>query len=75
MDSYTEKLEHVPLCGIKTTYWRQFLKAFQESTTDEQARAALQRLRERVHAEMDIASPRAQAALTIIAELEQLLDF
>lgn len=74
MDSYVQKLNEVQLCGIKTDYWRQFLKAFQESTTDTEARAALERLNRRVHQTTDVASPKAQAALTIIAQLERLLD-
>lgn len=74
MDTYMGKLSEVQLCGIKTTYWREFLKAFQESTTDEKARAALERLRTRVQAATDIPSPKAQAALAIVTELEHLLD-
>ncbi len=74
MDSYMEKLNHVQLCGIRTVYWREFLKAFQESTTDAEARAAVERLRQRVRQATDIPSPRAQSALAIIAELERLLD-
>ena len=50
MDTYMEKLNHVQLCGIKTVYWREFLKTFQESTTDDQARIALERLKKRVAA-------------------------
>lgn len=74
MDDYMRKLEDLPLCGIKTTYWRQFLKTFQESTTDEQARRALDRLRQRIHIEMSMDSPKAQAALAILAQVEQLLE-
>ncbi|MBN1142656.1 MAG: hypothetical protein JXB25_12810, partial [Deltaproteobacteria bacterium] len=74
MDSYMQKLNEVQLCGIKTIYWRQFLKAFQESTTDAQARLALERLRQRVQQAADIPSPKAKAALSIIAEVERLLD-
>jgi hypothetical protein len=74
MDSYMQKLNEVQLCGIKTIYWRQFLKAFQESTTDAEARWALERLRQRVQQATDIPSPKAQSALVIIAELERLLD-
>lgn len=74
MDSYVQKLNEVQLCGIKTDYWRQFLKAFQESTTDAEARAALERLNRRVHQTTDVVSPKAQSALTIIAQLERLLD-
>ena len=48
MDAYMSKLNEIPLCGIKTVFWRDFLKAFQESTTDVQARSALERLRRRV---------------------------
>jgi hypothetical protein len=74
MDAYMEKLNYVQLCGIKTVYWREFLKAFQESTTDVEARAAVERLRQRVQQATDIPSPKAQSALVIIAELERLLD-
>jgi len=74
MDSYMEKLNEVQLCGIKTTYWRQFLKAFQESTTDAEARLALERLKQRIQQAIDIPAPKAQAALAIISELERLLD-
>jgi hypothetical protein len=74
MDSYMAKLNEVPLCGIKTAFWREFLKAFQESTTDAQARTALDRLRQRVQQAADLPSTKAQAAFAIIAELEILLD-
>jgi hypothetical protein len=74
MDTYMSKLHEVPLCGIKMVYWREFLRAFQESTTDAQARAALERLRLRVQQATALPSPKAQAALSIIAELEKLLD-
>ena len=69
-----QELDHVQLCGIKTIYWRQFLKAFQESTTDAEARTALERLKQRVQQATNIPSPKAQSALAIIAELERLLD-
>jgi len=75
MDSYMRKLDEVQLCGIRTVYWRQFLKAFQESTTDAEARAALERLKARVERQMPaIPSAKAQSALAIIAELQHLLD-
>lgn len=74
MDSYIQKLNDVQLCGIKTIYWRQFLKAFRESTTDAEARLALERLSQRIQQATDIPSPKAMAALSIIAELEGLLD-
>lgn len=74
LDTYMAKLNDVSLCGIKTVFWRDFLKAFQESTTDAQARAALDRLRQRVQQATELPSPKAQAAFTIIAELEKLLD-
>lgn len=74
MDAYMAKLNDVSLCGIKTVFWREFLKAFQESTTDAQARAALDRLRQRVQQATNLPSPKAQAAFTILAELERLLD-
>ncbi len=74
MDSYIQKLNEVPLCGIKIVYWRQFLKAFQESTTDSQARAALEHLKLRVQQATHVPSPKAQSAIAIINELERLLD-
>jgi hypothetical protein len=74
MDLYMTKLNNISLCGIKTTFWREFLKAFQESTTDTQARAALDRLRQRVKQAVDLPAPKAKAALTIVLELENLLD-
>ena len=74
MDSYMQKLNDVHLCGIKTDYWRQFLKAFQESTTDAEVRTAIERLKQRVQQTTDGASPKAQSALVIVAELERLLD-
>jgi len=74
MDSYMQKLDDVQLCGIKTIYWRQFLKAFQESTTDEEVRTALERLKNRVQTATDIPSAKSLSALTIIAELERILD-
>ncbi len=74
MESYMEKLDDVQLCGIKTVYWRQFLKTFQESTTDAEARTALDRLKQRVQQATDIPSPKAQSALAILEELERLLD-
>lgn len=74
MNDYVRKLEEVSLCGIKTVYWRDFLKAFQESSTDDQARAAIERLRVRIQAANAISSPKAAAALQIALELEKLLD-
>lgn len=75
MDSYMQKLNDVQLCGIKIDYWRQFLKAFQESFTDAEARVALERLKQRVQQTTGIASPKARSALVIIVELERLLDY
>ena len=76
MNPYMEKLENLQLCGIKIVYWRQFLKAFQESTTDAEARAALERLKLRVQraSGIGIPSPKAQSALAIIGDLARLLD-
>jgi len=50
------------------------LKTFQESTTDTEARTALERLKQRVRQAENIRSPKAQSALAIIGELERLLD-
>ena len=48
MDAYIKKLDDVPLCGIKTIFWRDFFGMFQQNTTDDQARTALARLRQRI---------------------------
>lgn len=74
MDAYKTKLSEVLLCGIRTEYWRDFLKAFQESTTETNARIAVDRLRQRIQQAVQLPSPRANAALAIMVELERLLD-
>ena len=74
MDQYKAKLDDVPLCGISTVYWRDFLKTFQESTTDESARLALQRLRRRLKRKRQALSASAESALVIVRELERLID-
>ena len=74
MKDHIDKLNDISLCGIKTAYWREFLKAFQESTTDAQARAAFERLHKRVQQAADLPTPKSQAALMILLELEKLLD-
>lgn len=74
MDTYMRKLDDLQLCGIKTVYWREFLKIFQEGTTDNQAHTALERLRRRVRKAQDIPPAKAHSTLAIIAEIERLLD-
>jgi hypothetical protein len=74
MDEYMAKINESPLCGIKTTFWREFLKSFQESTTDIEAREAIERLRKKVQQSAIPQSPLSQAALAIASELERLLD-
>ena len=75
MDAYVQKLNNVPLCGIKPIYWQDFLRAFQEGTADADARTALQRLRERVEKEpRGDASARVEATVAIVGQLERLLD-
>lgn len=74
MDAYMSKLSEVLLCGIRTVYWRDFLKAFQESTTEVLARAALERLRQRIQQAVQIPSPKAEAALAIMVQIERLLE-
>ena len=74
MDTYMQKLSGIQLCGINSMYWREFLKTFQEGTTDERARVALARLRRKVERAVDLPEPKAQSALTIVNELEGLLD-
>lgn len=74
MDTYMKKLDDVRLCGIKTVFWREFLKTFRESTTDVQARTALERLKKRVQRATNLPSPTAQSTLAIVDELERLLN-
>ena len=74
MDQYKAKLDDIPLCGISTVYWREFLKTFQESMTDASARLALQRLRKRLKGNQQALSASAESALVIVRELERLID-
>ncbi len=74
MDAYMRKLNEVQLCGIEVIYWREFLKTFQESTTEAKARSALEQLRQRLQRASDIPSLKAQVALAIVTELERLLE-
>ena len=75
MDAYVQQLNDVLLCGIKTIYWQDFLRAFQEGTTDADARSALQRLRERVETSpRGVTSTKVDATVAIVGQLERLLD-
>ena len=75
MDDYVRKLNDVLLCGIKTAYWQDFLRAFQEGTTDADARSALGRLQERVESDpRGAASTTLDAIVAIVGQLERLLD-
>ena len=74
MNEYMGKLDETSLCGISTVYWRDFLRMFQENTTDEQARLALGRLRNRIDLMPSGPTPTAQAALAIVEQLERLLE-
>ncbi len=75
MDAYIQKLHDVLLCGIKTTYWQDFLRTFQEGATDAKARAALLRLQQRVERIPGSgASTRVEAIAAIVAELGRLLE-
>lgn len=74
MDSYIKELDDEPLCGIKIVFWRDFLRTFQQSSTDDQVRTALERLRRRIKSAEDTPSKKIQAALTILGEVERLLE-
>ena len=74
MDAYMQKLADLQLCGIDSKYWREFLRTFQEGTTDQQARTALERLRRRVGRAADLPQPAARSVISIVGELENLLD-
>lgn len=75
MDAYVQQLNDVSLCGIKTIYWQDFLRAFQEGTTDADARSALLRLRERVETSpRGMAATKVDATVAIVGQLERLLD-
>ena len=74
MDSYIEKLDDASLCGIKTVFWRDFLRTFQQSSTDDQITAALEKLKQRIESAGKASSSKGQAALTIIGEVERLLE-
>lgn len=72
MDIYRVKLDETTLCGIRADHWRQFLKVFQEGTTDQEATKALERLRAVVYQSTTISSPKAEAVLRILSDLEAL---
>ena len=90
MDQYIASLQSILICGIEAQHWRGFLSIFQDNTTPEQAKKALQRLRLRVRtigphrtqaidqSVRKIGSTRtvqvAHSAVTIVDALEQLLD-
>lgn len=75
MDDYIQKLNHLLLCGIKTTYWQDFLRTFQEGATDADAKSALQRLRKRIESEPGgAASTKVDAIAAIANQLGHLLD-
>lgn len=74
MDSYIKDLDDEPLCGIKIVFWRDFLRTFQQSSTDDQVRTALERLRRRIKSAEEAPSKKTQAALTILGEVERLLE-
>ena len=73
MDDYIKQLDEERLCGIKTVFWRDFLRTFQDSTADEDAHAALAKLKSRV-GEDNRASSVAGSALAIVNALETLLE-
>ena len=74
MNTYVRKLNDERLCGINTAYWRDFLKMFQENATEAQVRTALERLRRRVEGAGATASATSRSAMSILGELENLLD-
>ena len=74
MDSYVKKVNDVYLCGIKSVHWREFLKIFQEGTTDVEAQAALVRLKAKIDATEFASSEIAGSALRILTEVERLLE-
>ena len=73
MDSYVKKVNDVYLCGIKSVHWREFLKIFQEGTTDVEAQTALVRLKAKIDATEFASSEIARSALRILTEVERLL--
>ena len=75
MDAYIQQVNDLLLCGIKTTYWQQFLRTFQEGTADAVARSALQSWQKKVEAlPHGVAYTQIEAIATIINQLERLLD-
>lgn len=74
MDSYMARLNQIKLCGIDADYWRQFLKIFQENSSVESIRSAIERIRKRASSSPETSDPRMQAALSIIDEVERLVS-
>ena len=75
MDAYIQRLHDVSLCGIKTTYWQDFLRTFQDGTADADARTALLRLQERVErVPSGAATTKVEAITAVVTQLGRLLD-
>ena len=75
MDDYIQRLNDLLLCGIKTTYWQDFLRTFQEGATDDDAKSALRRLQRRIESEPGgTAATKVDAIAAIANQLGHLLD-
>jgi len=74
MDEYIEKINEVNLCGIKAAYWRQFIKVFQESKSDKEAREELSKFRSKTQEFFNLPAPKAEAILRILNDLELILE-
>lgn len=71
MDTYLNEIRSRMLAGIQIEHWLQFLKVFQEQRTDDEIRAALDRLKDR----LAIGAPaKDRPVLAILDNLEKLLD-
>ena len=71
MDVYMSRVKNTPICGVNAEYWLEFFKIFQQDATEEQIRAALTKLRNRVQASPAFDAKRSEI-FSVLDSLEKL---
>lgn len=74
MDAYLTRAKQEPLAGIRAEHWLSFFKLFQDQRERTAIGAEIDRLRRRVEVDLPSDSARRDAALTILINLERLLE-
>jgi len=72
MDEYLGHIKGRPLAGLRIEYWLRFFKVFQGQKTEQQTRAAIDRLARQVTEEHDMATETRNSVLTVLKELRAL---